>query len=92
MIEDLLGQLRAYRIGGWFLEKVTPDDKKLLEIKDQNIRATSATNAESPSQSEFEKRQKGATPSAIEDNSSATENCASSKTQAEDDFKIPNEY
>ena len=92
MIEDLLGKFRAYSIGGWFLEKVAPDDKKLLEIKDKIIRATSATNAESPSRNEFEKRQTGATPSAIEDNSSAIENCASSKIQAEDDFKIPNEY
>ena len=92
MIEDLLSKFRAYRIGGWFLKKVPLDDKKLLEIKDKNIRATSARNAESPSRNEFEKRQKGATPSAIEDNSSAIENCASSKIEAENDFKIPNEY
>lgn len=90
MIEDLLGKFRTYRVGGWFLEKVALDDKKLLEIKDKKIRATSATNAKSPSRCEFEKRQKGSTPSAIDDNSSATQNMAYSKAQADDDLDFQN--
>ena len=92
IIEDLLGQFMAYNIGGWFLEKVASDNKKLLEIKDKKIRATSALNAESLSSSQFEKRQKCSIPSVIEDNSSAIENFAFSKNQAEDNFKTPNEY
>ena len=90
MIEDLLDKFIPLKVGGWFLEKVASDNKQLLEIKDKKIRATSATNAESLSRSEFEKRQKDITSSAIEDNSSATENFASSRTQEEDDLDVQN--
>ena len=92
MIEDLGGKFTNYSVGGWFLQKVDPDNKQLLEIKDKKTGATSATSDESSSSSGFEKRQKGTAPSAIENNSSATENCTSSKTKAKDDFNIPNEY
>ncbi|MDE5120762.1 MAG: hypothetical protein O4965_11890, partial [Trichodesmium sp. St19_bin1] len=73
MIEDLKGQFSAYRIGGWFLEKVSLNDQKLLEKKDQKIGATSALDAESPSSSQFEERQQGLAPSAIDKNCSAIE-------------------
>ena len=73
MIEDLQGQFMAYRIGGWFLEKVSLNDQELLEIKDQKIGATSAIDAESPSRSQFDERQQDFTPSAIEENCSAIE-------------------
>ncbi|MDE5115815.1 MAG: VapE family protein, partial [Trichodesmium sp. St2_bin2_1] len=73
MIEDLQGQFMAYSIGGWFLEKVSLNDQKLLEEKDQKIGATSAINAESLSKRQFDYGQHGFTPSAIEDNCSAIE-------------------
>jgi hypothetical protein len=77
MIEDLQGQFMAYSIGGWFLEKVSLNDQKLLEEKDQKIGATSALNAESLSKRQFDYGQHGFTPSAIEDNCSAIEdNCS----------------
>ena len=73
MIEDLQGQFMAYRIGGWFLEKVSLNDQELLEIKVQKIGATSAIDAESPSRSQFEERQQDFAPSAREENCSARE-------------------
>ena len=46
MIEDLLGKFRIHQIGGWFLEKVAPDDKQLLEIKDKKTRTANTAPIE----------------------------------------------
>ena len=77
IIEDLPGQFRAYSIGGWFLEKVSSDDQKLLETKEKKIRATCAISAETSSRSQFHERRQGFTPSAIQDNFSAIEDNSS---------------
>ena len=55
------------------MEKVSLNDQKLLEEKDQKIGATSVINAESLSRRQFDDGQHGFTPSAIEDNCSAIE-------------------
>lgn len=73
IIEDLPGQFRAYSIGGWFLEKVFSDNQKLLETKEKKRRATCETSTETSSRSQFQERQQGFTPSAIQDNFSAIE-------------------
>ncbi|MDE5119164.1 MAG: hypothetical protein O4965_02960, partial [Trichodesmium sp. St19_bin1] len=60
-------------IGGWFLEKVSLNDQKLLEEKKSENRCHAALNAESLSKRQFDYGQHGFTPSAIEDNCSAIE-------------------
>ena len=67
------GQFRAYSIGGWFLEKVSSDNQKLLETKEKKIRATCETSAETSSRSQFHERQQGFTSFAIQDDLSAIE-------------------
>ena len=67
------GQFRAYSIGGWFLEKVSSDNQKLLETTEKKIRATCETSAETSSRSQFHERQQGFTSFAIQDYLSAIE-------------------
>ena len=89
MIEDLLGKFRAYRIGGWFLKKVAPDDKQLLEIKDKKTRTTSNTPVENPSENGLGMQHESTTSDAA---SSEKENSICPGTQVEDDSGIEKNY
>ena len=85
MIEDLLGKFRIHQIGGWFLEKVAPDDKQLLEIKDKKTRTANTAPIETSPENGLGGQHESTTSNVA---SSEKGNSTCPGTQVEDDSGI----
>ena len=89
MIEDLLGKFRIHQIGGWFLEKVAPDDIQLLEIKDKKTRTANTAPIETPPENGLGGQYESTTSNVA---SSEKGNSTCPGTQVEDDSGIDKNY
>ena len=85
MIEDLLDKFRLHKIGGWFLEKVAPDDKQLLEIKDKKTRTANTAPIETSPENGLGGQHESTTSNVA---SSEKGNSTCPGTQVEDDSGI----
>ena len=89
MIEDLLGKFRTHKVGGWFLEKVAPDDTQLLELIGKKTRTASTNPVETSPESGLGGQHESTTSDTA---FSEKEISTSPGSQVEEDPKIDKNY